>query len=87
VDKNLTSTGNGNLFRNEHDALRVGDVITVPGMQATVLALGNNGPRHVRYVFDRDLEDYEDVTWIAEGLDGFHDAVPPRPGFGMPLEP
>jgi hypothetical protein len=86
VDKSLTSTGSGNLFRNERDALRVGDRISVPGLQATVLALGDGGPRHVRYVFDQDLE-AGDVTWIAEGLDGFHEAVPPRPGFGMPLEP
>ena len=85
-DRNLTSTGPGNLFRNPREPLRVGDEVTVPGMRATVLESGADGPRRVRFVFDRDIDD-PDVTWIAEGVTGFRDAQPPQPGFGAPLEP
>ena len=85
-DRSLTSTGPGNLFRSHLAPLRVGDEIAVPGMRATVLETGPDGPRRVRYVFDRELEAKE-VTWIAEGFAGFRDATPPPIGLGVPIEP
>lgn len=37
--------------------LVAGDVIEVSGMQATVTAIGHNGPTRVRFRFDRSLDD------------------------------
>ena len=85
-DKSLTSTGPGNLFRSDAEPLRVGEEVLAPGVRATILETGPLGPRRIRYVFDRPLED-PSLTFVAEGADGFHDAPPPQPGYGMPLEP
>jgi hypothetical protein len=68
------------------DKLAVGDVFDVPGLHVTVLELGKEGPRSVRFQFDRDLE-AAPLTWITERFDGFPEAVPPKQGFGMPFDP
>jgi hypothetical protein len=82
----LTSTGPTNLFRPPGEPLHVGDEFFLAGVHVTVLDANDEGPRRVRYVFDRDLDDMN-VQWIAEGVSGFYDAPPPKIGFGKPLEP
>ena len=84
--RSVTGNDEGNLFRGASRPLRVGDELDVPGMRVRVLEVGADGPRRVRYTFDRALED-PSLTWIAEGAEGFRDAVLPKPGFGTPLEP
>jgi hypothetical protein len=79
-------TGSGNLFRNERVKVSAGNTYVVPGLRATILEMGAQGPRAVRYEFDRDLED-PSYTWISEGLDGYKDTPPPQIGFGEPLDP
>jgi len=86
ADQSLFPAGPGNLFRNVSDKLAVGDVFNVPGLRATVLELGKDGPRSVRFQFDRDLEDAP-LTWMTERFDGFPEAIPPKQGFGMPFDP
>ena len=78
--------GSGNLFRNEHTKVAVGDVFTVPGLRATILQMGSEGPRAVRFEFDRPLED-PPYMWLAEDRAGFSDAPPPQEGFGKPFNP
>ena len=64
---------------------RVGDVVQIPGLRATVLRVDEGGrPMAVRYEFDRDL-DSSDVAWISEGRSGFVDVVPPSVGMGVRL--
>ena len=78
--------GSGNLFRNERTRLSVGDVFTVPGLRATVLEMGAEGPRAVRFELDRSL-DAPPYLWIAEDRGGFPVASPPQDGFGKPFDP
>ncbi len=70
-------------FRSARSLLKKGDVVTIPGLRATVLESGPLGPRIVRFETDRDLDDY---TWIAEERTGFNEARPPAPGFGKPFD-
>jgi hypothetical protein len=79
-------TGSGNLFRNERTRVAAGDVFTLPGLRVTILELGAEGPRAVRFELDRDLEDAP-LVWIAEDHRGFPDAPPPQEGFGKPFDP
>jgi hypothetical protein len=66
---------------------KVGDVVELVGMRATVLRVDEQGrPKAVRYEFDRDL-DGPDVAWISEGKSGFSDVGPPPVGFGFRLAP
>jgi hypothetical protein len=85
-DQSVFPSGPGNLFRNEEVKLAVGDVYEVPGLRATVLELGKDGPRSVRYQFDRDLE-AAPLVWITERYEGFPEAAPPKIGFGVPFDP
>lgn len=78
--------GSGNLFRNERLQVNVGDTYAVPGLRATILEMGAQGPRAVRYELERDLEE-PPYTWISEGLDGYRETPPPQVGFGEPLDP
>jgi hypothetical protein len=55
-------------------------------MRATVMELGDEGPRVVRFEFDRSLESTS-LVWIAERNDGFHEEELPDPGFGKPFDP
>ncbi len=86
ADQSIFPAGQGNLFRSVSEKLAVGDVFDVPGLRVTVLELGKEGPRSVRFQFDRDLE-AAPLTWITERFDGFPEAVPPKQGFGMPFDP
>ena len=78
--------GSGSLFRSALLDVAVGSTYASPGLRATVLEMGSEGPRRVRYDFDRDLED-PSYTWISEGFEGFRETLPPRVGFGEPLDP
>jgi hypothetical protein len=75
------------LFRNTATTFRVGQVVDTPGLRATILEVGPEGPRRVRFELDRDLDDPTNV-WITESSSGdFPEAKPPRPGFGQPYDP
>jgi hypothetical protein len=79
--------GAGNLYRNEHTRVGVGDVYDVQGMRVTVLEMGAAGPRAVRFEMDRVLESLP-LVWVAEDYQhGFPDAPPPQEGFGKPFDP
>ncbi len=79
----IYSSGPDHLFRQDHSAMRVGDVATMPGVRITILAVGSAGPRVVRYEFDRDL-DSPTLTWLAENSDGFVIEKPLAIGLGKP---
>jgi hypothetical protein len=85
-DQAVFRRGHGNLFRNEDLTMAVGDQFDVPGMHVTVLEIGSEGPRTVRFQFDRDLE-AAPLAWITERYDGFPDAPPPKMGFGATFDP
>jgi hypothetical protein len=85
-DQSVFPSGPGNLFRNDELKISAGDVFDVPGLHVTVLEVGPNGPRSVRYQFDRDLE-AASLVWITERFDGFPDATPPNVGFGASFDP
>jgi hypothetical protein len=86
VDQSIFPTGQNNLFRNDEVKIGVGDTFSVPGMHVTVLEVGEQGPRTVRYVFDRDLESAP-LVWITERYAGFPDSPPPKMGFGSTFDP
>ncbi len=85
-DQSVFPSGPGNLFRDDELKIAAGDVFDVPGLHVTVLEVGPNGPRSVRYQFDRDLE-AASLVWITERFDGFPDATPPKVGFGASFDP
>jgi hypothetical protein len=67
----------GSLTRGAKDTLRVGDQVSIAGMQVTVLALTDGQPVHMRYRFDLPLDD-ERLVFVQstpEGLRRF--ALPP----------
>ena len=67
--------------------MTVGDVVTMPGLRATVLELGTEVSRRVRFEFDTDLES-EDLAWISKDRRGaFPKTLPPAEGFGRPFDP
>jgi len=75
------------LFRNTATTFREGQVVETPGLRATILEVGPEGPRRVRFELDRDLDDPTNV-WITESSKGdFPEAKPPKPGFGQPYDP
>jgi hypothetical protein len=86
ADQAVFPSGPGSLFRRDARGIAVGDVFDVPGLRATVLELSKDGPRAVRYQFDRDLE-AAPLVWITERYEGFPDAAPPKLGFGVPFDP
>ena len=77
-------TGPDDLFRSEDQPLHAGDVVHVPGLTAKVIEGGEHGPGRVHFVFDQKLES---LVWVTDGKKSWHDAPPPRVGFGMPLDP
>ncbi len=75
------------LFRNTATNLHVGQVADTPGLRATILEVGPEGPRRVRFDLDRDLDD-PSIVWINESAKGDFPAVkPPALGFGQPYDP
>lgn len=82
-ERALYPSGDGNLYRSDDFALKQGDVITVPGLQATILEVGERGPRHVRFVVD----DPSALHWVNDARDGMKDIELPKPGFGTPFDP
>jgi hypothetical protein len=75
------------LFRNTATTFTAGQVVDTPGLRATILEVGPEGPRRVRFELDRNLDDPTNV-WITESSKGeFPEAKPPRPGFGQPYDP
>jgi hypothetical protein len=85
-DQSVFPPGQNNLFRNDEIKMAAGDTFTVPGMHVTVLEVGPDGPRTIRYQFDRDLE-AAPLVWITEKYEGFPDAAPPKIGFGSTFDP
>jgi len=79
----IYSSGPDHLYRNDHSAMKVGDVTTMPGVRITIMEVGSAGPRIVRYEFDRDLES-STLTWLAEHSDGFVVEQPLPIGLGKP---
>jgi hypothetical protein len=70
------------VFRDFDGSLRVGDVVQVGGMKATVLQLDKAGfARRVRFDFDRSLDD-PSILWLKESGDTFVDQPPPKIGYG-----
>ncbi len=66
---------------------KIGDVVEVPGLRATVQRVDEAGrPLAMRYEFNRNL-DSADVAWISEGRSGFSEVVPPAVGIGVRLAP
>jgi hypothetical protein len=84
-DQGVFPPGQDNLYRNDL-RVAVGDSFDLPGVRATILELGQRGPRSVRFEFDRDLEDLS-LTWITDDRRGFQDATPPEEGFGRRFDP
>jgi hypothetical protein len=78
--------GPGNLFRDQTARVNVGDRFTLPGLVATVLEVGAEGPRVVRFELDRDL-DAAPNRWLTETSGGFPEASLPPLGFGQPFDP
>jgi hypothetical protein len=77
----------GNLFRDDRERLAAGTVVDLPGLRATVLEVGAEGPRRVRFDLDRNLEDGP-MAWISEDHNGaFPEAALPKEGFGKPFDP
>ncbi len=75
------------LFRNTATTFETGQVIETPGLRATILEVGSEGPRRVRFELDRNLDD-SSLVWINESAKGsFPEVRPPRPGFGQPYDP
>ena len=86
-DHSMLSWFSWDLFRNTATTFQVGQVVRTPGLTATVLEVGDEGPRRVRFELDRDLDDPDNV-WITESTRGeFPAATPPRLGFGQVYEP
>lgn len=78
--------GTGNLFRDRSAVMKAGETYTLSGLRATILEVGPEGPRAVRFQLDRDLEEAPNL-WIAETSKGFAEVAPPGPGFGQPFDP
>ena len=85
-NKALFPAGTRNLHRSEDVPFRVGEEIQTPGMRVTVLAVGPQGPREVRFVFDRDLDE-KPGRWFTENFEEWREATLPPVGFGAPFDP
>ena len=86
-DHSMLSWFSWDLFRNTNANLQVGQEFDTPGLRATILEVGTEGPRRVRFDLDRDLDD-PGYFWFAESAQGaFPSASPPQEGFGKPYEP
>ncbi len=82
-DRGLFPIGDGNLFRSEHAALRVGDRVANGCVRAKILELGPRGPRSVELT----VEDPASMTWVEDDYDGWKEAPLPAVGFGQPFDP
>ena len=81
----MFALGPTDIFRTT--PFRVGDLVEIAGLRATVNRIDEEGrPTVVHYDFDRNL-DGPDVAWISEGRSGFSDVRPPPVGFGVRLAP
>jgi hypothetical protein len=78
--------GTGNLFRDRSTTVKVGETFSLSGLRATVLEVGAEGPRIVRFELDRDIDAAPNL-WITENAKGFVDAAMPGVGFGQPFDP
>jgi hypothetical protein len=77
----------GDLYRSELHPLRAGDAFSRGGLVASVKEMDPAGPRRVRFTLEEDLDDPRYV-WVGESRSrGFYDALPPKVGFGAPLDP
>jgi hypothetical protein len=55
-------------------------------MRVTILEVGTEGPRVVRFEFDEAL-DLSSLRWINEEVSGFQETKLPEIGFGKPFDP
>lgn len=86
-DHSMLSWFSWDLFRNTATTFHEGQSLETPGLTATILELGKEGPRRVRFTLDRNLDDPASL-WIAESAKGaFPSVTPPGLGFGQPYEP
>jgi hypothetical protein len=75
----------GRLFRSDREPLRAGDVVALPGMEARVNALAEDGqPRDVTFRFGVALED-PSLRWVRWERDGYVRFVPPPMGQSVTL--
>jgi hypothetical protein len=82
----LFPVGPEDLVRNDDPPLYPGEVIEIPGMRATVIALLEDGtPKRLRFTFDRDLED-PSYLWVVEKASGFEEVKIPPNGHGESLD-
>jgi hypothetical protein len=73
------------LFRSDQKPLRVGDVVALPGMEARVNALTEDGqPQDVTFRFGVALEDAS-LRWARWDQDGYVQFVPPPVGRSVTL--
>jgi hypothetical protein len=82
--RSLYPVGAGSLLRAPEARFRTGDVVEVPGMRATLVDVGDAGPRDVVFTFDRDISQ---IAWIQERYFEWPDAPLPFIGFGAPYDP
>jgi hypothetical protein len=83
-DRSVYPAGDGNLYRSEDTPLRTGDIVHAAGMTATILAVGERGPRRVRITLD---EDAGTLFWLNDASEQPKVAELPAPGFGAPFDP
>jgi hypothetical protein len=74
------------LFRRRSVALGVGDSVALDGLVVTVIRSNGLGPTHVRYAFDRSLED-PSLTLLVTEPDGLRIYPPPAIGRSAILPP
>ncbi len=84
-DRTLVPQGEGSLFRDDSAPLRRGAWVSVNGMRATVLEVGEAGPTSARFAFD-DEYDSPDLLWVSAGGSSLHTVDLPEPGFGLPVD-
>lgn len=82
-DRGLFPVGDGNLFRSEEAALKVGDEVKNGCVRAKILEVGPRGPRSVRLT----LDDPSALTWVEDDYDGWKTVELPAVGFGAPFDP
>jgi hypothetical protein len=83
-DRGLFPMGDGNLFRAENAALRVGDEVENGCVRATILEVGPKGPRSARLTLQGDPAA---MTWVEDAYEGWKDVTLPAVGFGAPFDP
>jgi hypothetical protein len=84
LDGEMLTTPGERLFRPRDAPLREGDEVRLDGLTVTVLRVGAQGPRRVRYRFDRSL-DAETLPLYHAQATGLRRVRPPPIGGGMVL--